>query len=93
MVKSDVKIRRSPATARFARENLEKELTIRFLTDKLFAYRYRLSQLLAIRGSGQRHIMAHHLLSDMNHLCDYMIIHCGPRRNLTFYNNRKGNVK
>jgi len=73
---------------RLSREKVQEELAVRFLIDKLFSYRKRLSHLLSLKGNGDRYISAHHLLSDMNHLCDYMRVR-KPRRNMTFYARRK----
>jgi len=82
-----VKTRYSPAAARFAREKLEKELTIRFLIGKICDIKYSLEHILSLKGSGQRYSETHKLLNEVHRLYGELVKE--PRRNMSFYVRRR----
>lgn len=82
------KIRKNPAITRYAREKLEQELAVRFLTGKISHIRKCLEDIVLVKNPSQRYLMTQHLLSDVMHLEDALSIK-HPHRNLTFYMHRK----
>ena len=81
------KVRRNPAVTRYAREKLEKDLTIRFLVGKIHNIRWRLERMTILAAPTHRLNEMYALLSDVNNLCDQLSMKY-PHRNLQFYGRR-----